>query len=480
MVMGELTQECEVVVIGAGPGGYAAAFHAADLGKDVTLVESDPRPGGVCLFRGCIPSKTLLFLTELLYDTHRSEAMGIRFGTPEIDLDGIRTWKDQVIQRLAQGLITLCKQRGVQLLQGRAVFEESQRVRLNDCEISHMKFEHAILATGSRPILLPGTGEAVGRRVMDSTGALALADIPATLLVIGGGYVGLELGMVYASLGSRVTLVELGDRLLPGMDRDLVKPLAKRVGEAFAAVHLNTKIENLVEHEDRVDVTLAGTANPPQQSFERVLVAIGRRPNTENLGLEHTEVKLDSRGFVVVDEQQRTADRHIFAVGDVVGGVMLAHKAMREGRVAAEVIAGKPSAFDVRAIPAVVYTDPQIASCGLSEEQARATQRPHKVARFPWTASGRAMTMGTTEGLTKVIIDPDSERVLGVGIVGRGAGEMIAEGVLAVEMGASAEDVALSIHPHPTLSETEEEAAESFSGSPVHVFVPKTAGAKKG
>jgi dihydrolipoamide dehydrogenase len=277
-----------------------------------------------------------------------------------------------------------------------------------------------------------------------------------------------------------VTLVELGDRLLPGMDRDLVKPLAKRVGEVFAGVHLNTKVENLVEHDDRVEVTLSGTADPPRQSFERVLVAIGRRPNTENLGLEHTGVKLDARGFVVVDEQQRTADPHIFAVGDVVGGFMLAHKAFREGRVAAEVIAGKASAFDVRAMPAVVYTDPQIASCGLSEEQAQATQRPHKVARFPWTASGRAMTMGTTEGLTKVIIEPGSERVLGVGIVGRGAGEMIAEGVLAVEMGASAEDVALSIHPHPTLSETEEEAAESFSGSPVHVYVPKTAGGKKG
>jgi dihydrolipoamide dehydrogenase len=286
--------------------------------------------------------------------------------------------------------------------------------------------------------------------------------------------------MVYASLGSRVTLVELGDRLLPGMDRDLVKPLAQRVGEAFAAVHLNTKVENFVEHDDRVEVTLAGTADVPQQSFERVLVAIGRRPNTENLGLEHTGVRLDPRGFVVVDEHQRSADPHIFAVGDVVGGFMLAHKAMREGRVAAEVIAGKPSAFDVRAMPAVVYTDPQIATCGLSEEQAQAAQRPHKVSRFPWTASGRAMTMGTTEGLTKVIIEPGSERVMGVGIVGRGAGEMIAEGVLAVEMGASAEDVALSIHPHPTLSETEEEAAEAFLGSPVHVYVPKTVGIKQG
>lgn len=479
MVMGELTQEAEVLVIGAGPGGYAAAFRAADLGKDVTLVDSDPRPGGVCLFRGCIPSKTLLFLTELLYDTRRSAAMGIRFGPPEIDLSGVRAWKDQVIQRLAKGLVTLCEKRNVQVLQARAVFEDSQRVRLNDSEITHIKYRHAILASGSRPVLLPGVGDAPGGRVMDSTGALALADVPATLLVIGGGYVGLELGMVYASLGSRVTLVELGDRLLPGIDRDLVKPLAQRVSEAFAAVYLNTKVQSLVEHDDHVEVTLGGAVEPQQHRFERVLVAIGRRPNTENLGLEHTRVQLDPRGFVVVDDRQQTADAHIFAVGDVVGGFMLAHKAMREGRVAAEVIAGKPSAFDVRAIPAVVYTDPQIATCGLSEEQAQASQRPYKVARFPWTASGRAMTMGTTEGLTKVIFEPGTERVLGVGIVGRGAGEMIAEGVLAVEMGALAEDVALSMHPHPTLSETEEEAAEAFLGSAIHVLSPKSPGLGK-
>ncbi len=478
MVMGELTQETEVLVIGGGPGGYAAAFRAADLGKDVTLVESDPRPGGVCLFRGCIPSKTLLFLTELLYDTGRSASMGIRFGAPEIELDSLRAWKDQVIQRLATGLETLCQKRGVQLLQARAVFEDSERVRLTDCEITHIKFGHAILATGSRPIMLPGIEDKPGGRIMDSTGALALADIPASLLVIGGGYVGLELGMVYAALGSRVTLVELGDRLLPGMDRDLVKPLAKRVSEEFAAIHLQTKVQTLSEQSDHVEVSLTGAVNLREQRFDRVLVAIGRRPNTENLGLDHTRVKLDDRGFVVVDDRQQTSDARISAVGDVVGGAMLAHKAFREGRVAAEVIAGKPSAFDVRAIPAVVYTDPQVASCGLTEEQAHASQLPHKVARFPWTASGRAMTMGTTEGLTKVIFEPDSERVLGVGIVGRGAGEMIAEGVVAVEMGALAEDLALSIHPHPTLSETEEEAAESYLGSAIHVLSPKPARAE--
>jgi dihydrolipoamide dehydrogenase len=476
MVMGELTQETELLVIGGGPGGYAAAFRAADLGMDVTLVDADPSPGGVCLFRGCIPSKTLLFLTELLYDAGRSAAMGIRFGKPEIDLAAMRSWKDQVIQRLAKGLMVLCQQRGVQVLQARVVFEDAHRVRLSAGDITHFKFRHAILATGSRPIPLPGTAQGFGGRVMDSTAALAMAEIPETLLVIGGGYVGLELGMVYASLGSRVTLVELGEHLLPGMDRDLVKPLGQRVAETFAAVYLRTRVNKLVAEPDYVEVDLAGETAVDGQRFDRVLVAIGRQANSADLGLENTGVALDSRGFVRVDEHQRTGDLRIYAVGDLTGGMMLAHKAMREGRVAAEVIAGKPSAFDVRAIPAVVYTDPQVAACGLSEEQARAANVPHKVARFPWTASGRAMTMGATEGLTKVIFDPAGKRVLGVGIVGRGAGELIAEGALAVEMGAVAEDLALTMHPHPTLSETEEEAAEAYLGSAIHLRTPKGSG----
>jgi dihydrolipoamide dehydrogenase len=473
MVMGELTQETEALVIGGGPGGYAAAFRAADLGMDVTLVDADPSPGGVCLFRGCIPSKTLLFLTELLHDAGRSGAMGIRFGKPEIDLAAIRSWKDQVIQRLAKGLMGLCRQRGVQLLQARAVFEDSHRVRLSGGDLTHLKFRHAILATGSHPIPLPEMAQGFGGRVMDSTAALALVDIPETLLVVGGGYVGLELGMVYASLGSRVTLVELGDRLLPGIDRDLVKPLGQRVAEEFAAVHVRTRLAKLVVETDHVLVDLAGEVAAVGQRFDRILVAIGRQPNSADLGLDHAGVEMDSRGFVRVDQQQRTAAGHIYAVGDLTGGMMLAHKAIREGRVAAEVIAGQPSAFDVRAIPAVVYTDPQVAVCGISEEQAQAAEIPHKVARFPWTASGRAMTMGATEGLTKVIFDAASNRVLGVGIVGRGAGEMIAEGVLAVEMGVVAEDLALTMHPHPTLSETEEEAAEAYLGSAIHLVTPK-------
>ncbi len=473
MVMGDLTQETEVLVIGGGPGGYAAAFRAADLGLEVTIVDEEARPGGTCLFRGCIPSKTLLFATELMYDAGRADHMGLKFNRPEIDLASLRAWKDRVIDKLAGGLVTLSNRRNVQLVQARACFESSDRVRLQGSEISRFRFRHAILASGSRPANLPGVEFRPGGRVMDSSGALELAEIPERLLVVGGGYVGLELGSVYASLGSRVTLVESSARLLPGADRDLASPLVRRINESFEAVHTGTRVKSIEERQDRVEVTLEGPVGPPQQGFDRVLVAIGRRPSTEGLGLEKTGVRLDPRGFVVVDEQQRTADDRILAIGDVVGGAMLAHKAMREGRVAAEVIARKPSTFDVRAIPAVVFTDPQIAWCGLTEEQAQQGNRAVKVARFPWSASGRAATMDATEGLTKVIFDAETQRVLGVGIVGRGAGEMIAEGVLAVEMGAQAEDVALSMHPHPTLSETEGEAAEAFLGSATHILASK-------
>ncbi len=473
MVMGDLTQETELLVIGGGPGGYAAAFRAADLGLEVTIVDEEARPGGTCLFRGCIPSKSLLFATELLYDARRATEMGIQFGSPQLDLASLRTWKERVIDKLANGLVTLSNLRNVQLVQARASFEASDRVRLQGADISRFRFHHAILATGSRPILLPGTEFRSGGRVMDSAGALALEEVSETLLVVGGGYVGLELGSVYAALGSRVTLVEMGDRLLPGVDRDVARPLVRRIKESFEAVHTGTRVKSLKEGRDRVEVALEGAVVQPQRSFHRVLVAVGRKPNSDGLGLENTGVRLDERGFVAVDEQQRSSDARILAVGDLVGGAMLAHKAMREGRVAAEVVAGQPSAFDVRAIPAVVYTDPQIAWCGLTEEQAQREGRPIKVARFPWSASGRAATMDAADGLTKVVFDPDTERVLGVGIVGRGAGEMIAEGVLAVEMGALAHDLALSMHPHPTLSETEGEAAELFLGSATHILPAK-------
>jgi dihydrolipoamide dehydrogenase len=399
--------------------------------------------------------------------------MGVAFGQPQIDLEALRTWKGKVIDQMANGLVSLSNRRGVQVLKGRAEFESSDTVRLQDSEISHIKFRHAILATGSYPTPFPGTEFKSGSRIMSSTGALALADIPESLLILGGGYVGLELGTVYAALGSRVSLVELEDRLLLGVDQDLVQPLHRRLEAAFENISLKTKVTALNEHDSGVDVTFDGDIDNPKQTFDRVLVAIGRKPSTQDIGLENTKVKLDDKGFVIVDDQQRTTDERIFAVGDVIGGYMLAHKATREGKVAAEVIAGRPSAFDVRAIPAVVYTDPQIAWCGLTEEQARKENIKIEVQRFPWKFSGRATTMGAPEGLTKIIINPDTQRILGVGIAGRNTEGLISEGVLAIEMGALAEDMALSIHPHPTLSETEGEAAEIFLGSATHILAKK-------
>ncbi len=473
MVMGELMQESEVLVIGSGPGGYAAAFRAADLGLDVTMVDTAPRPGGECLHRGCIPSKTLLYLAELIHDARRADAMGITFNEPRIDLDAVRAWKGKVIDKLADGLVTLSNKRGVQLLQGRAVFEGPDQVRLHDSEVSHIKFRHAILATGSHPTPFPEMTFKEGGRVMDSSGALKLADIPESLLVLGGGYVALEMGTVYASLGTRVTVAVRSDRLLRGADPDLAVPLITRLKDLFEAILFNTRASSLEEHEERVEVTLEGEVDKPRQTFDRVLVAMGRQPNSEGIGLENTKVKVDERGFVVVDEQQRTTDERIFAIGDVAGGMLLAHKAFREGKVAAEVIAGEPSAFDVRAIPAVVYTDPQVAWCGLTEEQARKQDRPIKVERFPWKFSSRATTMDAPEGVTKIIIDPETSRILGLGIAGRNTEGMISEGVLAVEMGALAQDMALSIHPHPTLSESVGEAAEVFLGSVTHLLPKK-------
>lgn len=473
MVMGELVQDTDLFVIGGGPGGYAAAFRAADLGLDVTMADLEERPGGECLFRGCIPSKTLLYLSELIHDADRAKSMGITFAQPRIDLEAIRSWKNEVIDRLAKGLVTLCEKRGVQLLQGRATFEGSDQIRVQGAEGGRFNFRNAIVATGSHSSPLPGIRFEEGGRVMDSTGALELKDIPGSLLIFGGGYVALEMGMVYASLGSRVTLAVRSDRLLRGADSDLAEPLIRKVKEIFADVHFHTKIASLEEQDNRVDVTFEGRPAKPRQAFDRVLVAIGREPNTHGLGLEQTKVTLNERGYVVVNEELRTTDERIFAIGDVAGGPLLAHKAMREGKVAAEVIAGEPSAFDARAIPAVVYTHPQVAWCGLTEEEARKQNRPVRVERFPWKFSGRAMTMDAPEGLTKVIIDPETRRILGLGIVGRDTEGLISEGVLAVEMGALADDLALSIHPHPTLSETVGEVADIFLGSSTHILPKK-------
>lgn len=470
MVMGELVQETDVLVIGAGPGGYAAAFRAADAGLDVTMVDVGARPGGVCLFRGCIPSKAYLHVAELLNDARAAERMGVRFGRPEIDLEALRGWKQQVVDQLADGLQNLTTRRGIQLLRGRARFESSEKVRIKGEEMQYVRFKQAILAAGSHPIPLPEAPFGREGRVMSSTGALQLAEVPDKLLVVGGGYTGLELGMVYAALGSRVTLVEMGATLLPGVDADLIRPLERRLRELFAAIHFQTRVAGLTERDQAVEATFEGQAPPEAQRFDRVLVAIGRRPNTEDLGLENTRVELDDRGFVRVDAQQRTRDPRILAIGDIVGGVMLAHKAMYEGKIAADVIAGRKAAFDAQAVPAVVYTDPQIAWAGMTEQEARRRKLAVRVEKFPWQASGRALTMGAPAGLTKIVAEAATGRIIGVGITGREAESLIAEGVLAIEMGALVDDVALSIHPHPTLSETEGEAAEIFLGSATHVL----------
>lgn len=470
MVMGELTQETEMLVIGGGPGGYAAAFRAADLGMEVTLVDRTGALGGECLFRGCIPTKSLLHVSELLYDVRQAGHMGIAIDPPKIDINRLRDWKSEVTSGLADGLAFLCKKRGIQLIRGRAVFEGSQSARIFDADVGHIRFRNAVLATGSEARTLQDMTFSPGSRIMDSTGALALRDLPGSLLIIGGGYVGLELGMVYGALGAGVTLVEQSPGILPGVDRDLAAPLLRRLKASFKEILFKSSITGLEEGADVVSATIRSPDGDHQRRFDRVLVAVGRRPRAEGLGLETTKVRLDDRGFVRVNDRQLTDDPRIYAAGDVTGGMMLAHKATREGKVAAEVIAGKPSAFDIRAIPAVVYTDPQVAWCGLTESTAKAAGKEVRVAKFPWKASGRASTMDAPDGLTKLILEPGSGRILGVGVVGRHAEGLIAEGVLAVEMGALAEDLALSIHPHPTLSETEAEAAEMFTGSATHLL----------
>ena len=470
MVMGEETLETEVAIIGGGPGGYAAAFRAADLGLDVTLINAEEKLGGVCLHRGCIPSKAFLQVAQLLHEAKKAQAWGIGFKQPEIDLNSLRNWKDGVIGKLVGGLEKLSQERDVKVIQGRAAFTEPDRLRLEGADIAFIQFNQAIVATGSRPVSLPGTDFEKDGRVMDADNALDLANIPETLLIIGGGYIGLELGTVYASLGSRVTLVEMTDGLLPGVDRDLVRPLDQRAESLFEAVHLNTKVATLEEKEDGVTVNLEGESDNEEQRFKRVIVAVGRKPNTEQLGLENTAVTVDDLGFIQVDEAMRTDEAPIFAIGDVAGEPLLAHKAMVEGKVAAEVIAGEPAAFDARCVPAVVYTDPEVAWCGLMEEEAQAQERAVEVTRFPWRASGRALTMGSGGGLTKFIFDADTKRLLGAGIVGQGAENLIAEAALAIEMGAVAEDLALTIHPHPTLTETISEAAEAFLGQATHIL----------
>jgi dihydrolipoamide dehydrogenase len=469
------SQSLNIAVVGGGPGGYAAAFLAADLGMTVTLIDPEVNPGGVCLYRGCIPSKALLHVAKLLEESHQAKNWGIEFAAPKIDLARLRTWKESVVKKLTGGLGVLSKQRKVHYMQGRAGFENSTTLRITKSDGSEesLTFDRIILATGSRPAIVP-TLKLESPRLMDSTGALNLEDIPGTLLVVGGGYIGLELGTVYAALGTSVTVVEMLPGLLPGADRDLVAPLNKRLEKMFGGILLNTTVAAVKDEGSRIRATLDGPqVKERDQVFDRVLVSVGRKPNSEIPGLEKTRVHVGPRGFIQVNKQLQTDDPGIYAIGDVVGEPMLAHKAMHEGRVAVQAVAGHKVAFEPNAIPAVVFTDPEIAWCGLTETDAQEENREIQVARFPWAASGRAITLDRPDGMTKLIFDPKTERLLGVGIVGAGAGELIAEGVLAIEMAALARDVALTIHPHPTLSETIMESAEVFFGTSTDIYRPK-------
>src|SRR5437764_6063358 len=471
------TSNMHIAVVGAGPGGYAAAFVAADLGMKVTLIDPELNPGGVCLYRGCIPSKALLHVAKLIGESQHARNWGIEFENPRIDLARLRSWKEDVVKKLTGGLGVLSKQRKVQYVQGRAAFENSTTLRVTKANGGDqtLSFDRIIVATGSRPAIIPAL-KLDSPRVLDSTSALDLAEVPETMLVIGGGYIGLELGTVYAALGSKVSVVEMLPGLLPGADRDLVLPLHKRIEKIFDSIFLNTTVASIKDEDGGIRVTFDGSEVKQQEKiFDKVLVSVGRKPNSEIPGLEKTRIQVSQRGFIQVNKQLQTDDPLIYAIGDVTGEPMLAHKATHEGRTAVEAIAGHKVAFEPNAIPAVVFTDPEIAWCGLTETDAQKQNREIKVAKFPWAASGRAMTLDRTEGMTKLILDPHSERILGVGIVGAGAGELISEGVLAIEMGALAKDVALTIHPHPTLSETIMESAEVFFGTSTDIYRPKRA-----
>ena len=463
--------ETDLVVVGAGPGGYAAAFYAADLGKKVILVEQEKRLGGVCLNAGCIPSKALLHATELVRESRDSAKRGIRFREPEIDLGALRAWKEGILEKLGAGIRMLAQRRGVEVMQGRGYFEDSQTLRVETKQgQKFIRFGAAILAVGSKPAL-PAAFDLGNPRVMTSTEALALEEIPRDLLVVGGGYIGLELGTVYATLGSNVVLVEATGALLSGMDPDLVRPVQQYAQAVFKEVRLNVKVSKLSTAAKQIKVAMETAGQKREELYDRVLVSIGRAPNCENLGLENTKVLKDAKGFVQVDEKQQTADPLIYAIGDIVGGAMLAHKASKEARVAVEALTGENASSKEALIPAVVFTDPEVAWVGLTEAAAAAQKIPVEVARFPWAASGRALTLDRQDGLTKLILEPGTERLLGVGIVGHGAGELISEGALAVEMGATARDLAETVHPHPTLSETLMECAESFYGTSTHLFL---------
>ena len=464
----------EVLVLGAGPGGYTAAFRAADLGQQVVLVDQRPTLGGVCLNVGCIPSKALLHAARVIAETREMAAHGLRFGDPDIDLDALRGWKDGVVSRLTGGLAGLARQRKVRIVPGTGRFTAPDQVAVtgDDGAVTTVSFERAIIAAGSEPVRLPFLPEG-DPRVIDSTGALDLASVPGRMLVIGGGIIGLEMATVYHELGARITVVELMDQLIPGTDRDIVAPLTKRIGRQYENVYLTTKVTGAEAGPDGVRISFEGPKAPASDVFDQVLVAVGRAPNGRLIGAENAGVLVDERGYIPVDKQQHTNVPHIFAIGDVVGPPMLAHKATHEGRVAAQVAAGQPSYFDAKVIPSVAYTDPEVAWAGITETEAKAADVPYGKGVFPWAASGRSLSLARDEGLTKLLFDATSERLIGAGLVGPNAGELIAEIALAIEMGADAADIALTIHPHPTLSETVGLSAEAFEGTITDLYLPK-------
>lgn len=463
----------DIVIVGGGPGGYAAAFYAADLGRQVTLIERDDRLGGVCMNRGCIPSKALLNASHTIVAARESAKRGISFGEPEINLDKLREWKSGILTKLAGGLKMLAEKRGVTVIHGRGYFEDSSTLRVEtESGQQFLGFSKAIVAVGSRPAL-PKVFDLGNPRVMTSTEALEIEEIPEKLLVIGGGYIGMELGTVYATLGSRVTVVEALDSILLGADPDLARPVLLYAKKAFKELRFKAKVTKMSTVGKQIKVITEHEGTQLEELFDRVLVSVGRSPNSQDLGLENTGAVLDDKGFIVVNERQQSADPNIFAIGDIAGGVMLAHKASKEARIAVEEITGDSQGASQAIIPAVVFTDPEVAWCGLTESEAKGKGIDVRVAKFPWGASGRAMTLDRVDGLTKLIIEPGTDRILGVGIVGQGAGELIGEGIVAVEMGATAKDLALIVHPHPTLSETLMEAAEVYYGHATHTLAAK-------
>ena len=471
-IAGQVDIQAEVVVLGAGPGGYTAAFRAADLGKKVVLVERYPALGGVCLNVGCIPSKALLHAAKVISETKEMREFGIDFGAPEIDKTKLRDWKQSVLEQLTNGLKSLARQRKVEVVQGTAQFASANQLTLKtDSGAKSIAFEQAIIAAGSQAARLAGSPD--DPRIMDSTDALELEEIPARLLVIGGGIIGLEMATIYAELGSRITVVEMLDHLITGADADLVKPLQRRIQKQYENIYLATRVSSISAGKHGLDVTFDGAVAPEKQRFDRILVAVGRRPNGHNIGAEHAGLVVTEQGFITVDKQQRTNVPHIFAIGDIVGEPMLAHKAVHEGKVAAEVAAGLKSRFNAKVIASVAYTDPEIAWVGVTETTARASDLDYGKGVFPWAASGRSLSLGRNEGMTKLLFDKRTKQIIGAGIVGPNAGDLIAEAALAIEMGCDAEDISLTIHPHPTLSETLAFSAEIFAGTITDLYIPK-------